>query len=81
MQADVDHLRLSIEREPDHWVLAVQNRSSGAWLYRSRATNLRLAQYVLLDFTSSELGRQIRDEDVMWLGARQDCSPRVQRTS
>jgi hypothetical protein len=75
MQADIDHLRLSIEREPDHWILAVQNRADGAWLYRSRATNLRLGQYVLLDFTSSELGRHIDGEDVTWVKAAQSRLP------
>ena len=71
MHAEVDHLRLSIERRLDHWALAVQNRANGAWLYRARVTNLQCGRYVLLDFTSSELGRRINYDDVTWVGGEQ----------
>ena len=67
MQATVEHLRLCIERQRDDWVLAVQNRANGAWLYRTRSANLSCGQYVLLDFISSELGRRISDEELMWI--------------
>ena len=71
MHADVEHLRMCIERQPDHWALAVQNRANGAWLYRARVTNLQCGRYVLLDFTSSELGRRINCEDVTWVDGEQ----------
>ena len=80
MHADVDHLRLCIEREPDHWALAVQNRADGTCLYHARATNLQCGRSVLLDFTSSELGRCINYEDVAWVDAEQSAL-RTQRVS
>ena len=67
MHADVDHLRLGIERQSDHWAVAVQNRDNGAWLYHACVTNLQCGRYILLDFTSSELGRRINSEDVAWV--------------
>ena len=75
MHADVDHFRLSIERQPDHWVLAVQNRVNGARLYHTRSTNLRCAQYVLLEFISSELGRRVRNDDVAWVDVQTSSKP------
>jgi hypothetical protein len=67
MYADVDHLRLSIERYPDHWATAVVNRINGACLYRAESTGAHCGRCVLLEFVSYELGRRINDEDVTWV--------------
>ena len=80
MQADVDHLRLSIERQPDHWTTIVVDRFNGACLYRAQCTNLHCGQCVLLEFISCELGRRIRDEDLTWVEVRQE-EPIIQRVS
>ena len=67
MHADVEHLRLMIRREPDHWLMSVRNRMNGAWLYRARSTSAHCGRCVLLEFVSCELGRRISDEDVRWV--------------
>jgi len=67
IQADVGHLRLSIERQSDHWATAVLNRENGACLYRTQCTDVRGGKAILLEFASSELGRAIRDCDVNWV--------------
>jgi hypothetical protein len=67
MHADVNHLRLTIERQPDHWAMSVRNRINGAWLYRAQSTSARCGRCVLLEFASCELGRPITDEDVVWV--------------
>jgi len=67
MHADVDHLRLSIEREPDHWSMSVRNRTNGTWLYRAQSTSAHCGRCVLLEFVSCELGRRINDDDVSWV--------------
>ena len=64
MHADVDHLRLSIERYPDHWATAIVNRISGACLYRAESTSAHCGRCVLLEFVSCELGRCVNDEDL-----------------
>ena len=66
MHADVDHLRLSIVRQPDHWATAVVNRVNGACLYSARCTHSDAGRRVLVDFASRELGRRINDKDVIW---------------
>ena len=67
MHADVDHLRLSMERGPDHWVMTVRNRINGALLYRAQSTSAPCGKCVLLEFVSCELGRPISDGDVTWV--------------
>ena len=42
MRADVDHLRLTVERYPDHWATAVVNRVTGACLYRAQSSSAAL---------------------------------------
>lgn len=66
MRADVDHLRLSVERQTDHYTAVVMNRLNGACLYRAQCTDARAAQRVTIDFASSELSRWIGDRDVVW---------------
>jgi len=78
MYADVDHLRLSIERQPDHWTLSVQNRVTGAYLYRARSTSAHCGRCVVLEFICCELGRRISDTDVVWFDGGQS-SPLVLR--
>jgi hypothetical protein len=70
MQADVHHLWLSIERQPDHWATVVINSLNGACLYRAQCTDVLAGQRVLLDFASCELGRLIADKDVTWTAPR-----------
>ena len=81
MQADVDHLRLSIDRQPDHWAMAVVNRLNDACLYRARSTSVHCGRCVLLEFVSCELGRRIQEEDVNWLDVGPGSSPIKQVTS
>jgi hypothetical protein len=68
MHADVEHLRLTIEREPDHWVMMVKNRVTGACLYHAQSTNARCLRCVLLEFISCELGKRVNEEDLTWSG-------------
>jgi len=79
MHADVDHLRLTIEREPDHWVTSVRNRITGASLYRAQSTSAHCGRCVLLEFVSCELGRRVSDQEVAWVEVtssqmQRDCS-------
>lgn len=67
MQADVDHLRLVLERQPDHWAVGIQNRTNGAWLYRALCTNEQTGKGILLDFASSELGRPVAHKELRWV--------------
>jgi hypothetical protein len=69
VRAEIDHLRLSIERYPDHWKALVINDVNGACLYLAECTDVHAGQEVLLDFASFELGRRINDKDVVWTGA------------
>jgi len=66
MRADVDHLRLSVERQPDHYAIAVLNGISGACLFCGECTNAQAGTKVVLDFASWKLGRSICEEDVAW---------------
>ena len=66
MRGDIDHLRLPIERQPDHYTAIVLNRVNGACLYRAQCTAVHAGTDVLLDFASYELGRRVRDDDVIW---------------
>lgn len=66
VRAEIDHLRLSIERYPDHWRTAVINHVNGACLYRAECTDVHAGQDILLDFASFELGRRINDKEVIW---------------
>jgi hypothetical protein len=79
MHADVDYLRLSIDRQPDHWVMTVQNRISGAYLYRARSTSAHCGRCVLLEFVSCELSRRIHEEDVTWLNV--EHGPRIEQVA
>ena len=67
MHADVDHLRLHIERYSDHWATAVVNRVNGVSLYRAQSTSAHCGRCVLLEFVSCELGRRVCDEDLSWV--------------
>ena len=80
MQADVDHLRLCIERQPDHWAMTVVNRLNDACLYRARSTSVHCGRCVLLEFVGCELGRRIHEEDVNWLDV-EDGSPRMKQVT
>ena len=66
MRADVEHLRLSIERQTDHYTAVVMNRLNGACLYCAQCTNAQTGKRVTVDFASSELGRRIGDTEVVW---------------
>jgi hypothetical protein len=66
MHADVDHLRLFLERWPDHWAIGVQNRINGAWLYRAQCTSERIGRDILVDFASSELVRTVVHKELHW---------------
>ena len=67
MRADVDHLRLFLERQPDHWAISVLNRNNGAWLYRAQCTSEGTGRGILLDFASSELGRAVENHELRWI--------------
>ncbi len=67
MRADVEHLRLFVERQIDHWTVGVLNRNNGAWLYRARCNREASGRALLLEFASSELGRVVRSEDLEWV--------------
>ena len=67
MRADVDHLRLFLERQSDHWTIGVRNHTNGEWLYRAQCTSQQSAIRVLLDFASSELGRAVWQNELHWL--------------
>lgn len=67
MHADIDHLRLRIQRRPDHWRVAVLNRLNGACLFSAECTNLHAGSVVLFDFVTSELGKQVTQHELTWL--------------
>ena len=67
MRADAEHLRLFLERQVDHWSIAVLNRVNGACLYSARCTSEAGGRNVLSDFASSELGKSISDAALSWV--------------
>jgi hypothetical protein len=67
VQADVGHLRLSLERHPDHWIIGTLNRLDGRWLYKAQTTSRQHGKEVLLEFASAELGRAVLPEELSWI--------------
>ena len=67
MRADVEHLRLFVERQIDHWTVGVLNRNNGAWLYRAYCSREANGRVLLVEFASSELGRAVRNEELDWV--------------
>jgi hypothetical protein len=69
LQADIGHLRLSLERRPDHWMIGALSRSDGRWLYKAQTTSGSHGKDVLLEFASAELGRTVLPEELSWIEA------------
>jgi hypothetical protein len=66
-QADVGHLRLTLEWHPDHWIIGALNRLDGKCLYTALTTSRQHGKDVLLEFASSELGRTVLAEELAWI--------------
>jgi hypothetical protein len=66
-QADVDHLRLLLERQCDHWTVRVLHRTDSRWLYQAQTTSGSHGKEVLLEFASAELGRTVLPEELSWI--------------
>ena len=67
VQADIGHLRLSLERYPDHWIVGALSRRDGKCLYEVLTTSRQQGKEVLLEFASAELGRPVLAEELHWL--------------
>jgi len=67
VQADIDHLRLSLERYPDHWIIGALSRLDGRWLYQAQTTSRQHGKEILLEFASAELGRAVLPEELSWI--------------
>jgi hypothetical protein len=66
-QADVGHLRLSLERHLDHWIVGFLSRLDGKCLYKALTTTRQRGKEVLLEFASAELGRTVLAKELQWL--------------
>ena len=67
LQADIGHLRLSLERRPDHWIVGALSRSDGRWLYKAQTMSRQHGKEILLEFASAELGRTVLSEELSWI--------------
>jgi hypothetical protein len=67
VQAEIGHLRLSLERYPDHWIVGALSRRDGKCLYEALTTSRQQGKEVLLEFASAELGRSVLAEELRWL--------------
>jgi hypothetical protein len=67
LHADIGHLRLSLERRPDHWIIGALSRSDGRWLYKAQTTSRQHGKEILLEFASAELGRTVLSEELSWI--------------
>ena len=67
VQADIGHLRLFLERHPDHWIIGALSRPDGRWLYNALTTSRQHGKEVLLEFASAALGRTVLPEELSWI--------------